>query len=200
MNEKRKKLLLLWSCYTIGILLGTCANFFIHEAGHYVPAYIFNSSNVVEFKWSLETCLKYLEGQAKTGDFQVGFKEQYFPFGYSILQASIISVSGLLFQFILLLIFALGLKRYSNKDKNSYLTGFFVGAYFSSISILVSWIADIDAMLRYFQLYQVETIILMGISLVVIIIYLFLGYTSAKTIIEPQLNKIDEFIKSKFRS
>jgi hypothetical protein len=168
----------------IGLITGTLVNPFIHEAGHYSAAYIFNRSAIKEFHYSPENALKGLFNMAE------GPYPQYVSYTGSVynvftpLQAFIVAIAGVayttaLFFFLVFLTKRLE-RRYLKKNSKSdfALLSFMVGYFCSFTYIHFAWIGDGAMAMRIFT----DNTLIMAI--VITIISLALVVYTVKVIIE----------------
>lgn len=121
-------------------MLGRFSSILVHEAGHFAPGYLFNPGAIEGmyfYPWRLLTPGSLnLEVVA-----EVKFKGDL-PQLYSSLEAGMVLMGGLVFQFILLLGAVALLNRYSGGKRGFKLFSLGLGFYLGLSNILYSWWQD----------------------------------------------------------
>jgi glycosyltransferase involved in cell wall biosynthesis len=164
-----------------GALMGVPLSSCIHESGHFIPAYIFDKSQINQTRcfipenfFSKEAIMNLVP----TGE--VTYNKSVFE-AFPFYQALITTIMGPIFQLILFifLLFVLNksLKRQKEQNSTKYLllTLFLFGLVFGSSQLTIGWVRDINLiLLQYTNNMSLITSAILGIYYMISLFYYFI--------------------------
>ncbi|MFH0832460.1 MAG: hypothetical protein V1900_01920 [Candidatus Aenigmatarchaeota archaeon] len=180
MKKRSKYVLYLIFSLFVGFLLGVLAIPFFHESGHYLTAYVFNSSAIDKFDYSPVRALKniIIPPENEIGQ-QVTFKGDLFEI-FPEYQVIIIAFAGIIFELILFALILFLLKKinekYSRKRDNKFLVGFsfILGFYACFAIIILSWLHDITGIMSYYSIEPIAQIfIAFSLAISIFLVWFF---------------------------
>jgi hypothetical protein len=173
-----KVVILLSSLLFLGFVTGSVFIPFFHELGHYSTAYLFNSSAIDKFDYSLTRAITQIiiPPENKVAH-QVTFKGNIWEI-FPEYQVILIVLSGLFFELFLFCLSILLLKKLEKKlDTNKHFKQLFFiafGFYISFIRITISWSFDILGLLEYYSFNTISKLIIsLSVAFSILLVWSF---------------------------